>query len=126
MITTSRLRRQVATIRSIIEQHPAFDDDPVAGVQPPVDAGAVAFPKAGKDFPLRKGPGLDLDEDHCAVVIHEQRGIRDEDRRLLGHDEARVGEHVGLELILGLGKAMRTLHLRVSGSTTSLTKATVP
>src|SRR5208283_35416 len=101
---TCRLRRQMLTIRLIIEKYASLDNDAVAGIQPLVDTGAIALSVTGDDRTLDEGPGRNLDKHDGAVVIHEQRRIRHEDRGFLRYIEARICKHIGFEPASRIGE----------------------
>src|ERR1700726_22982 len=97
-IATERFAKQSATIRSIIEPNPSPDDDAFAGIYAALDNGVLSLLMADLDVAAFKGPGRDLDENACAVIVHDKCRRRHHDLRDHRRREARIGKHVGLEL----------------------------
>ena len=71
--TTRRLRSARLTNWSIIEQHPALDDDALAGLEPAFDNGLIALLETDLDGTGLERPGRNLDEHLVGFVLQHQR-----------------------------------------------------
>src|SRR6267378_4508881 len=95
--STRRFRSAKATSRSIIEEHPALHDDPVARFEPALDDRLIALLERDLHWPGFEIPWRDLDEHLIFVLLQDQRRRGDDWHRLPRREEADIGEHVGLQ-----------------------------
>src|SRR5215831_6848765 len=95
--TTTRLCRAKATSRSIIEEHSAPCDYPIARAQAGPDGGLVALLKTDVHATRLERPRRNLDEHLTGVVLQEQGGGRNHRNRLLRREKRDVCKHSWLE-----------------------------
>src|SRR6202140_1339376 len=94
-MTATRRCRQKATNWSIIEQDSALHHDLVTCLDTGTDGHGRSVLQLRFDGATLERPGGRRDEHAGSIVVHEQRGGRQDDAGLCRAEQRRRGKHVG-------------------------------